>query len=162
MPGFTRTLVFRALLVGFAAGLRSMTAGAALAWHHDDAPRSAGWKRWPLLRTVWGRRLLIAFAAGETVADKLPGTPSRLQPAPLGGRIAFGALAGAALGTEDRGTWPIILGTIMGGGGGAIGSYAGYHARTAAVEATGLPDPAIAVVEDVAAIFLATTAVGNR
>lgn len=162
MSDFTRTLFFRALLLGFATGLRTMTAGAALAWHHDDAPRSAGWRTWPVLRGVWGRKLMVAASAGEIVGDKLPATPSRLQLAPLGGRIAFGALAGAALGTEGRGKAVVIRSAIVGGVGGAAGSYAGYHARKAAVDVTGLPDPAVAVVEDAIAVGLASTAVRNR
>ncbi len=96
------------------------------------------------------------------VGDKLPATPSRLQPAPLGGRIVFGTLAGAALGTEGRGKASVIRCAIVGGVGGAAGTYAGYHARRSAVEATGLPDPAVAVAEDAIAITLATTAVRNR
>lgn len=162
MSGLTRTLFFRALLLGIAAGFRAMSAPAALAWNHDDALRSAGWKKWPVLRSVWGRRLLVAASAGEMVGDKLPAAPSRLQPGPLGGRIAFGAMAGAALGTEGRGKAVVIRSAIVGGVGGAAGSYAGYHARNAAVDATGLPDPAVAIVEDAIAITLASTAVRNR
>lgn len=162
MFGPTRSILLRALIFGFATGLRSMTAGAVLAWHRGEAPRSAGWKNWPLLRSAWGRRALIAAGIGEVIGDKLPATPSRLEPAPLGGRIAFGALAGAALGTEGRGKVTIIRCAIAGGVGGAAGTYGGYHARKAVVEATGMPDPVVAVAEDAIAVTLATTAVRNR
>lgn len=162
MPGFTRTLFFRALTLGIATGLRSQIANGVLALEHEESPRKAGWRRWPVFRSNWGRKALIMSSAGEILVDKLPMAPSRLKPGPLAGRVAFGTLAGAALGTEGRGKGPVIRGAIFGTLGALIGNYGGYHARKAAVEATDLSDPAVAVAEDAIAITLATTAVRNR
>lgn len=41
----------------------------------------------------------------------------------------------------------------------ALGALVGYRARMTAVEATGLPDPVVAVVEDAAALVLLAAAV---
>lgn len=162
MLGFTRTTVFRALALGIAAGMRSQTPGAVLAWRQPDAPRRAGWRSWPIMRNAWGRRALMLGAAGELVADKLPDTPPRTTPGSLTGRLVFGTLAGVAIGTEGRGKAALVKGAIAGAIGAAIGSFGGMRARRAVVDMTGLPDPAVAVVEDLAAISLANNTVKRR
>jgi len=162
MVGTARSIVFRAFLLGVATGMRSNMAGAALAWHQPDAPRRAGWKTWPVLRNVWGRRALMLAGAGELVGDKLPITPSRLEPRSVIGRLLFGALAGAAIGTEARGKRAVLRGAFAGMIGAGIGTFGGYYARKAVGEATGIPDPAIAMTEDAIAVTLATNAVANR
>lgn len=162
MFGPTRSIVARALLLGIATGLRSMMPGAVLAWHQPEAPRYARWRSWPVLRSTWGRRVLLLAGAGELVGDKLPTTPSRLEPGPLVGRLAFGGLAGATLGTEGHGKASVIRGAVSGTVGAAIGNYGGYHARKAIVDTTGMPDPAVAVAEDAIAISVASSAVRRR
>lgn len=162
MLGFTRTTVFRALALGIAAGMRSQTPGAVLAWRQPDAPRRAGWRSWPIMRNVWGRRAMMLAGAGELVGDKLPGTPNRTDPGALAGRLFFGALAGIAIGTEGRGKAALVKGAIAGTIGAAIGSFGGMRARQAVVNMTGLPDPAVAVVEDLAAVSLANNAIQHR
>jgi uncharacterized membrane protein len=139
-----RAVLARALLLGIAAGIRSIAPLAMLARHRSDAPRTAGWRNWPLLRSRFGSGLLQAGWAGEFVMDKLPTTPSRLNPEPLAGRILLGSLAGLAIGTEGHGAASRAGGALAGAAGAVIGAYGGYHARTLAVEATGLPDPAVA------------------
>lgn len=157
-----RSTILRALLIGITAGMRSQAPAAVLAWNQPDAPWHARWRRWPLLRSTWGRRLLMANAAGEIAVDKAPMVPPRTDPGPLFGRILFGGLAGAAIGSEGGGRGPIVRGAIAGALGGAIGSFGGMQARAALVEATGLPDPAVAVVEDLAALSLANSVVQAR
>ncbi len=162
MFGFTRSILFRAFLIGVTAGMRSQTPGAVLAWYHDDAPRYARWRTWPVLRSVWGRRALLASGAGELIGDKSPLVPPRTNPGPLFGRALFGALAGAAIGSERRGTASILRGAIVGAIGGVLGSFGGQRARAFVVNATGLPDPAVAVFEDAAAVTFARHAVTKR
>ena len=157
-----KRIFFRALLLGIATGHRSQIANGMLALHHDDAPRRAGWRNWPVFRNPWGRKALIASSAGELVADKLPVVPSRLEPPTLMGRLAFGGLAGAAIGSEGAGRRSVIQGAILGATGALIGNYSGYHTRKAIVDATGLPDPAVALAEDATAIALANAAVGSQ
>lgn len=157
-----RSTLLRALLIGVTAGMRSQTPGAVLAWNQQDAPWYARWRRWPVYRSTWGRRALLLSGAGELIGDKSPLVPPRTNPGPLFGRMLFGGIAGAAIGSEGRGRGPIVRGAIAGAAGGALGSFGGQYARAALVRMTGLPDPAVAVVEDIAAVTLASGVVRNR
>lgn len=152
----------RAMMIGVAAGMRSQIPNAVLAWHRDDVPFSARWRRWPLFRNRWGRRLLLASGTGELIGDKVPGIPPRTEPGPLLGRLFFGGIAGAAVGSERGGKEPIVRGALLGMGGAAIGAVGGTKTRAAVVEMTGLPDPAVAIVEDAAAVSLANLAVTQQ
>ncbi|HEY8598704.1 MAG TPA: hypothetical protein VIL85_09750 [Thermomicrobiales bacterium] len=145
----------RALTFGAITGLRSMTAIAALTIasqperphpfvQHDTSP----W-RW-----LGSRGALIAFglgAVGEYVGDKLPQTPGRLQPGPLGGRVAFGALTGAAS-CRAAGLSPVV-GGALGALGALGGSAGGFALRTIIGPRLGLPDFPLALLEDAAAII---------
>src|SRR5437660_4564112 len=87
-----------AFLIGIAAGLRSMTAPAAVSW----AAR-LGWlhleNTWlAFLGFAYTPYILSALAIGELIADKLPKTPSRKSPMGFIARIVSGALCGAAVG----------------------------------------------------------------
>lgn len=156
----TRTYIARALALGFAVGFRSQMANAALALAHEDAPRSARWTGWIPFRWPLARKVMLLSAAGEIVGDKLPQTPSRIKTAPLAGRVAFGAFAGAAAGSERKGMAPVLTGAVLGGIGAAAGSFGGYHARTWITSASGLPDLPIAIVEDAIAATIAHEAAG--
>lgn len=155
----TRSLVVRAASLGFAGGLRSQVANAALARHYHDAPRSASWRQWIPFRWPAARTIMQAGAVGEMIGDKLPKTPSRLAPGPLGGRVAFGAFAGAAIGSEYRSRSAITFGAVLGGAGALAGSYGGYHARTYVTSTYGIPDAPVALAEDALAAGIATCAV---
>ena len=83
-----------ALLIGVIAGLRAMTAPAAMSW-----AAYLGWL--PLdgtilafLGSVWAVGILTLLALVELVTDQLPSTPSRKVPVQFGARLASGALAG--------------------------------------------------------------------
>jgi uncharacterized membrane protein len=147
-------LIMRAALLGFDAGLRSLTPLALLALRQPNAPRIAGWKRWYPLRHRWSRAALVAAGAGELVADKLPQTPSRIEPPQLAGRALMGGIAGLAIASTRHGFPAYLVGAILGAAGAIAGSYAGYHARKAIGDATSLPDPAVALGEDAIAIGL--------
>lgn len=151
----TRSLAGRALLLGVAAGMRSMTPIGTLARYHDSAPRSAEWKRWPLLRSGSGRTLLEAAWVGEMIADKLPIIPPRIHRGSLTGRILLGTVAGLAIGTEGKGTAPKVAGGLAGLAGAIAGSYGGYAARVFLTRGIGLPDLSGALAEDAAAIAIA-------
>lgn len=143
----------RSTALGFVAGLRSQAPLAllAIATNRGDVGRHgvspAGLLRKPAVLVG-----LCVSAVGEAVADKLPITPGRLEAAPLGGRLFFGALAGSML-NRDRGA-PIVAGAALGALGALAGSYAGYHARSYLGRSTGLPDALWAGVEDATAIGL--------
>ena len=141
MPVFA--LVF---LMGVIAGLRSMTAPAAVSW--------AARLGWLHVENTWlaflGFQLtpyiITVLSIGELIADKLPKTPSRKAAGPFGFRIVSGALCGAALGGGSIG------GAVAGVLGAVVGTLGGYEFRMRLVRATGGRDLPIALLEDVIAV----------
>ncbi|MBW6439795.1 hypothetical protein KZ829_39320 [Actinoplanes hulinensis] len=131
----TETVLLRSAILGASAGARSMTPLAKLAL------RKRGW-----IRVAAG-----AAALGEMVFDKSRKAPSRLKPAPLGGRVVLGAVAGATF-ARRRGA-AMVGPAIVAGLTAAAASYAGARWRAYAVEHDfAFPG---AVAEDAAAIALA-------
>jgi uncharacterized membrane protein len=138
-----------AFLIGFFAGLRSLTAPAAIAW--------AVYLNWLKLQ---GRLALIGslpsvviftlLAIVELVADKLPRTPSRTAPPGLIARVVTGGLTGACI--AAGGAQGMVLGAALGALGGVVGCFLGYRARTGLVKALGTRDINIALLEDLVAI----------
>jgi uncharacterized membrane protein len=139
-----------AFAIGFIAGLRSMTAPAAVCF-----AAQVGWidlHQSPLAFmgspiTAW---IFGLFAVGELILDKLPFTPSRLAAGPLAGRFLLGGLAGATILAAASPSF--VMGAIAGAIGGLAGAFAGYHARVGAVKALHLPDFVVALAEDAIAI----------
>jgi uncharacterized membrane protein len=137
------------LLIGVIAGLRTMTAPAAVSW--------AAYLGWLPVETSWaafmGYRfapyIFTVLALVELVADQLPSTPSRKVPQQFGARIVSGAFCGAVLGVT-AGAW--IGGLIAGAVGAVIGTLGGYEARKRLVLAIGGKDFPIAILEDAVAI----------
>jgi uncharacterized membrane protein len=149
-------LVLSAGLLGVVAGLRSQLPAAVLAVR--GLQPTAG----PLkpLGTDLGRWTSYLAAAAELAADKLPSTPSRVEGRRLVQRVLSGAIAGAALAsaTGVRGG-RLVVPVLAAGAGAWAGSWGGHLARRALVERTGLPDPVVAVAEDLIAGGLALAAV---
>jgi uncharacterized membrane protein len=145
-----RPFLVHAFTLGFATGLRAATPLAMLALRGGPGDRP----RW--LRSRGGR---IGFGLGalvELVGDKLPFTPSRLKPAGLFGRVVNGATVGAVVARDARGSaW---AGALVGASSAVLGSLAGNKVRAGVVEASGIADPLIAVVEDAIAIGLSLAA----
>jgi len=139
-----------AFVLGFVAGLRSMTAPALVAW----AAR-LGWLQLegtPLsfLGIPWVTYLLTLFMVAELVADKLPRTPARTMVGPFLARILLGGLAGAALAVGSGSS--LALGAVVGGLGAIAGTLGGYRTRTGLVKALGVPDVVVALAEDCVAV----------
>jgi uncharacterized membrane protein len=116
------SVLTRAALLGLATGARSTSGLTALALSH---PSRAG-----VLGNRWTRRLAGTAAAGEFVGDKLPQTPSRLQPEGLAPRLILGAVSGAILthregGNRNRALQAGALGLL----GAAAGSRLGVSWR---------------------------------
>jgi uncharacterized membrane protein len=137
-----------ALLIGIIAGLRAMTAPAAVAWatYLGCLDLSGTWLAF--LGNVWARWILTALALVELVTDQLPSTPSRKMPMPFGARILTGAISGAAIGTAG-GSW--VVGLIAGAVGAVIGTLGGHAFRAKLAAALGSDRPA-AFIEDAVAI----------
>jgi uncharacterized membrane protein len=145
-------------LLGVVAGLRSALPLALLV---RTAERDGTLARLPApVRRGPGARYLALAALGELVVDKLPQTGSRIEPERLGGRVAAGAVVGAA--AARRAGRPMVPGAVLGAAGAVAGSYAGYRLRKAVVERTSLPDPFVALGEDALALGLGSLAVRRR
>ena len=138
-----------AVLIGVVAGLRSMTAPAAVSW----AAR-LGWlhlenTNLALLGFAATPYILSALAVIELIADQLPKTPSRKAPIGFGARLVTGALCGAAIGAPSQSLAGGLLAGLLGV---VIGTLGGYEFRVRLVKATGGKDLPIALLEDVIAI----------
>lgn len=144
-----------ALLIGVVAGLRAMTAPAAVSWaaHLGWIDLSSSWLAF--LGYAWTPYVFTALALIEFVTDQLPSTPSRKVPPQFGARLAMGALCGAALGVAGG---SLIGGLIAGVVGAVIGTLGGAAARARLAGAFGRDLPA-ALIEDVVAVLLAFAAV---
>jgi uncharacterized membrane protein len=141
-----------ALLIGVVAGLRTMTAAAAvsLAACFGWIDLSGTWLAF--LGSGIAAAILAILALAEFVTDQLPSTPSRKVPVQFGARIVIGALAGYALGRLDGGSG--ALAAFAGIVGAVVGTLAGAEARGRLAAAFGSDRPA-AILEDVVAILLA-------
>lgn len=137
-----------ALLIGIVAGLRAMTAPAAVAW--------GAWLGWLPVADTWASfmghwiavGIFTILAIAELVTDQLPSAPSRKVPQQFGTRIVLGAFTGAVIGATGGAT---IGGLIAGAIGAVIGTLGGAEARKRLAAAFG-KDPPAAFIEDAAAI----------
>jgi uncharacterized membrane protein len=149
MPTSTAVVTAFALAIGIVAGLRTMTAPAAVSW-----AAAAGWlnlrNTWlAFLGATWTPWILTVLALGELVTDQLPSAPSRTVPIQFGARILSGALSGAAIGAHNN---MMVLGAAAGGVGAVIGTLGGraFRARLAAAFRHDRP---AAIIEDAVAII---------
>ena len=139
-----RDAVVGSVLLGAASGSRGQLGVATVVARSD--PSLPG-----IFRQPWTRRLLVAAAAGELVVDKLPTTPSRLEPAGIAGRLAMGALAGGLFAQTRRAPWPPAA--AIAAASAIVSAKIGHDVRARLAQRA--PDPAIAVLEDALAFGLA-------
>ena len=144
------------LSIGIVAGLRAMTAPAAVSW-----AAYLGWLKLDqsmlaFMGYTWTPWVITALALAELVTDQLPSTKSRTVPVQFGTRIVSGALTGAALGIVAG---SLIIGAVLGAAGAVIGTLGGSAARAALARKFGSDRPA-ALLEDVIAIAAAFLVVG--
>ena len=152
------TLVAAALLLGFVAGMRTMTPPALLAITLTRRPELVP----AVAPAQWftHRILAIGFglaALGELVGDKLPQTPNRTALGPFVARLASGGICGATLlQLAAMNPW---LGAVCGAVGAAAGAIGMFHLRIAAARTTGIRDAYIGATEDVLAIAIAASVI---
>lgn len=143
------TIYLFALLIGVVAGLRAMTAPAAVAWGAwlGSLPLAGTWAGF------MGHWIAVALftilAIGELITDQLPSTPSRKVPMQFGARIVMGAFCGAVLGASAGMT---TGGLVAGAIGAVIGTLGGAEVRARMAAAFGR-DPPAALIEDAVAII---------
>jgi uncharacterized membrane protein len=138
-----------ALLIGVVAGLRAMTAPAAVSW--------AAYLGWINLGDSWlwwlGHWItpwvFTVLAIVELITDQLPSTPSRTVPMQFGARIVLGALCGAGLGASAG---VLGVGLVAGIIGAIIGTLGGKSVRAKLAASFGQDRPA-ALIEDAVAII---------
>ncbi|MCG5249504.1 hypothetical protein [Methylorubrum extorquens] len=128
--------------IGFVAGMRSMSACAALTW-----AASQGRTRGNLIPAGPGARALAtAVAAAEMAGDKMPFAPDRRIPPSFAFRLAVGAIGGWVLvgrrASPEYGALAGVAGAVAGTlfGRGARGG----DSRTEAGRSRGLAEDAVA------------------
>jgi len=144
-----------ALLIGTVAGMRAMTAPAAIAWAARLGTLSLSGTWLAFLGYAWTPWILTLLAIGELVTDQLPSTPSRKMPVPFGTRVLMGAVCGAAL---TAGAGSMLPGAIVGIAGAVAGTLGGYALRARMAAAFGRDRPA-ALLEDAIAMGVAVAVV---
>jgi len=140
--------------IGVVAGLRSLTAPAAVSW-----AVFLGWinlKGSPLafMGSIAAVATFSLLALGELIADLLPGIPKRIAPAPLLARILTGGLCGACL-CVALNQPSLFIGATLGAIGAIIGAFAGYELRRRLVSSLNIKDIFVALFEDLIALGLA-------
>lgn len=142
------TLLF-AFLIGFFAGLRSLTPPAAVAWAVH-----LGWLRlarpWSLIGSLPAVIILSVLAITEIIIDKLPNTPNRTAAMGLTARFVTGGFTGACV--SMGGGKSVLAGAGLGALGGIVGCFGGYQVRARLVKSLRLSDFYVALVEDLIAI----------
>jgi uncharacterized membrane protein len=142
-----------ALGIGIVAGLRSLTAPAAVSWAAHLGWLSLRGSPVAFMGSTVAVVLLSLAAIVEFVADLLPKTPNRTAPVGLIARIVTGALSGTCICAAATG--PMLVGAVLGAIGAVIGAFAGYQVRARLVNALGVKDAVIGISEDLVAIGLA-------
>jgi uncharacterized membrane protein len=139
-----------ALAIGVIAGLRALTAPAAVAWAAYLQCGGFTLAATPLafMGSIWAVGAFTALALLELVGDQLPSTPSRKVPMQFGARLVMGGLAGAAIGAAHQILVPGLVAGIIGA---VIGTYGGAAFRAGLAKSFGRDLPA-ALLEDAIAI----------
>ena len=137
-----------ALFIGIVAGLRALTAPAAVSW-----AAHLGWL--PLVGTPLAFMgftvtpyVFTVLAIVELITDQLPKTPSRKVPMQFVARVVSGGLCGAALTAPHD---ALVAGLVLGLAGAVLGTLGGAMARGALAKAFGRDLPA-ALIEDAIAV----------
>ncbi|AJD45044.1 DUF4126 domain-containing protein [Rhizobium sp. SEMIA 4085] len=141
-------LLFLAFLIGIIAGLRAMTAPAAVAWGAALGAFNVSQTSLAFMGYRWTPWIFTVLAAVEMITDQLPTTPSRKVPMQFGARIIMGALAGATIGASGG---FLTAGLIAGILGAVVGTLGGAFIRGKLAKAFGKDLPA-ALIEDAVAI----------
>lgn len=142
----------QAILMGIVAGMRSMSAPALVSQNlSSKKPGAISSSPLDSLHSENVAAVLTALAAGEMIADKMPGIPARTEISPLIGRTLSGALCGVAL-CKEKGE-NLGLGGLLGGLAAVGSTYGCYYLRRWLSE-EGAPDVLLGFLEDVAVVSI--------
>src|SRR5262249_4510387 len=147
------SILLFALGIGSAAGLRSLTPPAIVAW-----AAYLGWlnlSNSPLafMGSIIAAVIFSLLALFELFTDLQPTTPKRTAPVPLTARVVMGGLCGACVYAAAHQS--LIVGAILGAVGAVIGAFAGYEIRRKLGGTLNIKDTFIGLLEDLVTIGLA-------
>jgi uncharacterized membrane protein len=146
----TSLILCLAFAIGVIAGLRAFTAPTVVCWAAHLGWINLHGSHLAFLGSIITVVIVTLLAIFELINDKLPKTPNRTTPGPLGFRILTGGLSGAAL--AIAGAQGVLLGVILGIVGAVVGTFGGYQARHRIVTGLKIKDIGVALVEDLIAI----------
>jgi uncharacterized membrane protein len=138
-----------AFLIGVIAGLRALTAPAAVSWGAHIRWISLAGTPLAFLGSAITFAILALLALAEIGNDKRPTTPSRKIPPQFITRVITGSFSGAALGLS-HGSFGV--GLVAGALGAVAGTLGGASARAALAKVFGQDLPA-ALIEDLVAVI---------
>ena len=147
------SLYLLAFLIGVVAGLRAMTAPAAVSWAARLGWLNLSGTPLAFMGAAATPYIFTVLALGELVNDKLPKTGSRKAPPQFIARILSGALCGAAIGAAAG--EGLVPGLVLGALGAVAGTLGGYEFRSRLTRAIGGKGLSVALLEDAIAIALA-------
>lgn len=142
------TSIILSVLIGIVAGLRTLTAPAAVAIGARYGAIAAAGTPLAFMGYTWTPWIFSALGIVELIADQLPTTPSRKTPVQFAARLLAGALSGATLAAPQG---SLVTGLTAGIIGAVIGTLGGAAFRARLATAFGKDRPA-ALIEDVIAI----------
>ena len=149
----TDLVLVLAVGIGIVAGLRSLTAPAAVSWAAHLGWLDVAGTALAFMGSTAAVAIFSLLAIVEYVGDLHPATPRRTTPGPLIARIVTGALSGATLCASASRS--LALGAALGGLGAVAGAFGGYEVRTRLVATLGVKDRVVALSEDLVTIALA-------
>ncbi len=136
-----------AAVLGAVAGMRSMSSPATIGQLAKSGLLETGHAQLAFLNRPITAKSLAAAAIGELIADKLPFLPKRTKAPSLIWRAVSGALGGAAVCSSKRRS--VLAGAMLGAAAAAGATYGAYELRRWAGERFDIPDPVVAIAEDV-------------
>ncbi len=133
--------------LGTLAGMRTLSTPVVTTHvlsHHPSKQLETSPLR--LMQSTTVAAVLKIVSVTELIADKLPSTPNRIEPAGVAARCLSGALAGASIYKAVGGK--ALTGALIGGAAAIAATYASYFLRKNTVKANHIADPVIGAIED--------------
>ena len=155
-----RSAYVEAVGAGVVSGMRSFLMPALLgrALSTDSGTPSVHGAA-DLLRSRTLSKALTIASAGELVGDKLPAAPDRTELPSLAARAVSGAFGATVFASWNR--EPAMPAAALGMVGAIASAHLMMRLRRAAGRRLGVPDPVVALVEDVLAFAIGRTLIST-
>ena len=146
----------KALALGSISGLRSASGPAFVGRAANRGDMDLAGTSLAFFGSPRLSKALTLAQLGELIGDKVPRTPSRTAWPPILGRAVSGGMVGPpAFVSEGR---HVATGAILGSSAAVAAALAGENLRALVVRRTGLPNPVVAVAEDVVVLLVGSCA----